>query len=164
MRSAEGTDSAATRVTSQCDTPVKHCRSCGSRFAQAVFAFALSATLLPLFCLAESSEEPRLIVEDVSCKGNTTTSCQFIIGHLHLALGDRLNEEEIQSARLRLSSLPNFISVDIHLEKGSEKGKVLVVVEVVEADRVENEFTMGTSKRLSSLSQIIEGRVADHDV
>jgi Omp85 superfamily domain len=136
----------------------------GVRFAKPLLALALSLTVLPFFCLAQSTEEPGLIVEDVGCKGNAVTSCQFILGHLHLAKGDRLNEDEIQSARLKLSSLPNFISVDIHLEKGSKKGKVLVVVEVVEADRVENELTMGTSKRLSSLSQIIEGRFADHDV
>ncbi len=39
-----------------------------------------------------------------------------------------------------------------------------MIVEVVEADRVENELLAGTSARLSSYSQTIEGRVADRDV
>jgi len=164
LQPAEGVDSGAATVPSQCDPSVKRRRAGGSRYAKSILALALSVTLLPFFCRAESTEEPRLIVEGVGCKGNTVTSCQFILGHLHLASGDRLNEDEIRSAKLRLASLPDFISVDIHLEKGSEKGRVLVVVEVVEADLDEHEFTMGTSKRLSSLSQIIEGRFADHDV
>ena len=142
---------------------------CAKRFSlqyciQALCGCALFLALVPLSGLAASSEESELIVEDMHCRGNAVTSCQFILGYLHLAPGDRLNEEEIQTAKLKLSSLRNFVSVDIHLEKGSEKGKVLVIVEVVEADSVENEFLTGTSSRLSSLSQTIEGRIADHDV
>lgn len=131
---------------------------------KALRGWALALALVPLCGLAGSKEDSALIVEDVHCRGNAVTSCQFILGYLHLAPGDRLNEDEIQTAKLKLSSLPNFVSVDIHLEKGSEKGRALVIVEVVEADSVENELVTGTSARLSSLSQTIEGRIADHDV
>jgi outer membrane protein assembly factor BamA len=129
-----------------------------------VSACLLALMFAPLFCAAGPKEGSGLIVEDIRCKGNVVSSCPFIRGYLHLAPGDRLNEGEIQNAKLRLASLPDFISADIHLAKGSQKGKVLVILEVLEADRVENEFTTGTSSRLSSYSQTIEGRIADHDV
>ena len=124
----------------------------------------LALALVPLSGLADSKEDSRLIVEDMRCRGNAVTSCPFILGYLHLVPGERLNEDEIQDAKLRLSSLPNFVSVDIYLEKGSEKGRAVVIVDVVEADSVQNEFIAGTSARLSSYSQTIEGRMADRDV
>ncbi len=124
----------------------------------------MALALVPLSSLADSRENSGLIVEDIHCRGNAVTSCQIILGYMHLAPGDRLDEDEIQDAKLRLSSLPNFVSIDIHLEKGSEKGRAIVIVEVVEADSVQNEFVAGTSARLSSYSQTIEGRMADRNV
>lgn len=109
-------------------------------------------------------ERPPLTVEDVRCKGNALTRCSFIRGFVHLSPGDALSEEEIQTARLRLSSLPDFASVRIYLDKGSEKGRVVVVVEVVEADRIDNQISSGTSSRLSSLYQTFEGRIAERDI
>jgi len=53
--------------------------------------------------------------------------------------------------------------VQIYLDKGSAKGRALVVIEVVEADRVENEFSAGTSSRLSSVYQTFEARVAERN-
>jgi outer membrane protein assembly factor BamA len=124
----------------------------------------LAAALVPLSVLADSGENSGLIVDDLHCRGNAVTTCPFILGYVHVSPGDRLNEDEIQDAKLRLSSLPEFVSVDIHLEKGSAKGRAIVVVDVVEADSVQNEFVAGTSARLSSVSQTIEGRMADRDV
>lgn len=134
------------------------------RGTRVLWGWVLALALVPLSGLAESGENSGLIVEDMHCRGNAVTSCQFILGYLHLAPGDRLNEDEVQDAKLRLSSLPNFVSVDIHLEKGAEKGRAIVIVDVVEADSVQNEFIAGTSARLSSFSQTIEGRMADRDV
>jgi outer membrane protein assembly factor BamA len=103
-------------------------------------------------------------VEDIRCKGNALTRCTFIRGFLYLSPGDVLSEQEIQSAKLRLSSLPDFVSVQIYLDKGSAKGRAIIIVEVVEADRIDNQISAGTSSRLSSLYQTIEGRVAERDV
>jgi outer membrane protein assembly factor BamA len=101
-----------------------------------------------------------LIVEDLLCRGNATTSCNFILSHLYLAPGDRLYEEEIQNAQLRLSSLPNFRSVHIYLEKGAERGQARVIVEVVEADPVAKELAAGALVLDSTLSQRFTGRLS----
>ena len=134
------------------------------RWTKVLWGWVLALACVSPSGLAYSTENSGLIVEDMHCKGNAVTSCQFILGYIHLAPGDQLNEDEIQDAKLRLSSLPNFVSVDIHLEKGSEKGRAIVIVDVVEADNVQNELIAGTSARLSSYSQTIEGRMADRDV
>jgi outer membrane protein assembly factor BamA len=123
-----------------------------------------AAVGLSVFCHAEPPEGQSLTVEDIRCKGNALTRCSFIRGFVHVSTGDVLSEEEIQTARLRLSSLPDFASVRIYLDKGSAKGRVVVVVEVVEADRIDNQISAGTSSRLSSLYQTVEARVAERDV
>jgi outer membrane protein assembly factor BamA len=115
-------------------------------------------------CRAQPPARASLVVEDIRCKGNALTRCTYIRGFLHLSPGDALSEEEIQNAKLRLSSLPDFVSVEIYLDKGSEKGRALVIIEVVEADRIDNQISAGTSSRLSSLYQTVEGRVAERDV
>lgn len=123
----------------------------------------LAMTCAPVLCHAQPPERAALIVEDIRCKGNASTKCSFIRGFLHISTGDPLNEDEIKNAKLRLSSLPDFLSVRIYLDKGSAKGRAAVVIEVVEADRVENEISAGTSSRLSSLYQTIEARVAERN-
>jgi outer membrane protein assembly factor BamA len=132
----------------------------------------IKATLILLLAIAglsapshaDSPERSSLIVEDIRCKGNALTSCAFIREFLYLSPGDAVSEKEIQVARLRLSSLSEFASVQIYLSKGSAKGQAVVVIEVVEADRIENQISTGTSSRLSSLYQTVEGRAAERDV
>jgi outer membrane protein assembly factor BamA len=115
-------------------------------------------------CHADSPERSSLQVEEIRCKGNALTRCAFIRESLHLSPGDALSEQEIQDATLRLSTLAEFVSVHIYLDKGSAKGQVAVVIEVVEADRIDNQFSAGTSSRLSSLYQTVEARVAERDL
>lgn len=121
--------------------------------------------LAPLACVAqvEKSDSP-LVVEDVQCRGNTLTACSFIVGHVYLGPGDRLDEEELQNARLRLAAQPNFESVDIRLEKGSARGRVVVVVAVEEANPLETEWLAGVSRRLESVRQVLGGRVNHHNL
>jgi outer membrane protein assembly factor BamA len=61
--------------------------------------------------------DPPLVIEDLQCRGNTTTSCSFILGQVYLLPGERIDEEEIRNAKLRLSSLSNFRAVDIYLDR-----------------------------------------------
>ena len=131
---------------------------------EASLILLVAMTGVSALCHAEPPERSSLIVEDIRCKGNALTRCGFIRGFLHLSPGDQLSEEEIQDAKLRLSSLPDFVSVQISLDKGSAKGRAIVVIEVVEADRIDNEISAGTSSRLSSLYETVEGRIAERDV
>ena len=121
--------------------------------------------LLPLSCPGQAATDAdTLIIEDLACRGNVATSCDFILGHVYLAPGDVVDEEELGNARLRLASLPSFHSVQIYLEKGSARGRVRVVIEVTEADPYAREWLTGTSLRFDSLSQLFPGRLTHQNL
>ncbi len=77
---------------------------------RAVLILLFAMTGMCALCRAQPSAQPSLIVEDIRCKGNALTRCAYIRGFLHLSAGDALSEDEIQNAKLRLSSLPGFVS------------------------------------------------------
>lgn len=125
----------------------------------------LLVLLLPLSCLGQAAADAQtLIIEDLSCRGNAATSCDFILGHVYLAPGDAVDEEELANARLRLASLPSFHSVEVYLEKGSARGRVRVVIEVTEADPYAREWLTGSSYRFDSLSHLFAGRLTHQNL
>ena len=122
--------------------------------------------LTPLAAFAQFAPppDPPLTVESVECRGNVITSCRFILGHLYLSEGDRVDEEEIQNAKLRLLYLRNFSSVSIYLEKGSQRGLARLVVEVVEARAVSKEFTLGFFSQNGAVGHLAEGRWTENNL
>jgi len=136
-----------------------------AKFVRAAFACLMVMAFGPAGRLARGAEpDTRLIVQDIQCRGNVSTSCKFIRGHLYLQAGRLLDEDEVKDAKLRLSALPNFRSVDIHLEKGSEKGHVVIVIEVAEADSFTMAFVLGTSFRRNTDVQTLAARFSDHNL
>ncbi|HYM36739.1 MAG TPA: BamA/TamA family outer membrane protein [Steroidobacteraceae bacterium] len=111
-----------------------------------------------------TTDTARLIVEDVQCRGNVTTSCDFIRDRLYVAIGKPVDDEEIGNAKLRLSSLPNFTAVNIYLEKGSAKGRVIVVIEVAEASPWTKELVVSTVYRDSVTQQRFAGRISNENL
>ena len=131
---------------------------------------AVIAALLPWFAplaTAQDVEAPvdaPLVVQDVTCTGNLATSCDFIRDHLYLEAGQQLDEEEIRNAELRLSSLRNFKSVAVRLEKGAQRGAVIVVIEVEEASPITTEWLLGGSSRSESQRAVVAGRIAHQNL
>jgi hypothetical protein len=120
--------------------------------------------LAPVLARAQTDDATPLIVEDIECRGNQSTSCAFILDHLRLAPGARLDEQEIASAKLRLATIPSLASVNIFLEKGSARGKARVIVQVTEGDAITKEWLIGTSARDSTLSQVFAGSVSNQNL
>ncbi len=124
---------------------------------------AALALLISGTSVAQIDERP-LRVEKIECRGNRSTSCEFIRSHLNLAAGMSLDEAEIRNAQLRLSSLRNFESVDIRLERGAQRNDVIVVLEVTEASPVATESAIGLSSRLEATQSVLAGRLAHQNV
>lgn len=132
----------------------------------------LSLLLLPLSVPAqqlEPSQPPTasrdvLVIDELICRGNAATSCDFILGHIYLSPGDSVDENELGNARLRLSSLPSFESINIYLERGTARGHVRIVVEVVEADPHVREWLAGTSLRPGNARQLLAGRLTHQNL
>ncbi len=105
-----------------------------------------------------------LRVQEIRCAGNDNTSCEFIREKLHLTAGDTLDEEEVRNAELRLAALRNFTSVHVRLEKGAERGAVIVVLQVEEADPIAKEFIAGLSDRLTWQYSQLGARIAHQNL
>jgi outer membrane protein assembly factor BamA len=127
-------------------------------------SFAGLLLCLAPFAASQTTGDIPLVVQDVSCTGNEHTSCEFIRDHLYLKSGQPLDEEEIRNAELRLSSLRNFRSVKIRLEKGLERGAVIVVIEVEEASPIATEWLLGASSRSESQRGVFAGRIAHQNL
>lgn len=127
----------------------------------------LITMLMPMLAGAEIEKvevpDP-LVIEDVQCEGNTATECTFIKGQVFLYPGDIVNEEEVNNAKIRLSTLPNFRSTDIYLKKGSQRGRVILVIEVEEGSPYLSEIRAGTSIRDSHVSERVGGRIAHQNL
>lgn len=124
--------------------------------------FAIVCVQPPAF--ARDSPSSPLTIESLRCEGNVSTSCRFILSYIYLKVGDHLDDEEIEDAKLRLSWLRNFKSVDIHLEKGSRRGSVVVVVKVTEAKSLVSAVSVGASSIGGSESAVYSTHLSDYDV
>lgn len=134
-----------------------------NKFIQTCAALVSFALLAP-FAHATQADENPLLVEDLQCRGNTSTSCDFILGYVYLGPGDRLDETEVRNAQLRLATLGMFDAVSIFLEKGSGRGKAIVVVEVAEGDPLVTEWLIGASHRLGAFRSVTAGRVTHQNL
>jgi outer membrane protein assembly factor BamA len=123
---------------------------------------ALLSFLAP-WAAAQTSAGP-LVVQDVVCAGNEHMSCEFIRDHLYLHAGEPLVEEEIRNAELRMSALRIFESVKIRLEKGAQRGAVIIVLEVEEADPITKEWLIAGSSREDSQRGVFAGRIAHQNL
>lgn len=130
----------------------------------ALAAVVLFGLLTPFAAIAQTPGESRLEVEDLQCRGNIATSCDFILDYLYLERGDPLDETEVRNAQLRLATLRMFKSVNIYLEKGSARGKAIVIVEVVETDTLVTEWLIGASYRLGAFRSVTAGRLTHQNL
>lgn len=118
--------------------------------ASLVLLIALALAATPVAAQATGEDAP-LLIEELECRGNASTSCAYILSYLYLSAGSEVDEEEIRNAKFRLSALPNFTSVRIFLEKGSARGKAQLVVEVVEANPLFSEALAGLANQRASV-------------
>lgn len=99
--------------------------------------------LIPWLLKAQDVPNPNeLVIDQIVCEGNATTSCDLIQKEIYLNAGDKVNEEELSNAKIRLQVKSLFKSVNIYMQKGSERGRVNVVVQVEEGNPIftETEF------------------------
>jgi len=119
----------------------------------------LAAIICTHFVLSSASaqEGPETwTIEKIECAGNEITSCSIIENDIYLRAGDKVNEEELENARLRLKTMGLFYDVQISLKKGEMRGQVIVLVQVQE--RSANYVNLGVDTTLRRYG--IEGNSA----
>jgi hypothetical protein len=75
-------------------------------------------------------------IEAIEVVGNEKTTRQVIMRRLSVSVGDLADESRIEESRLRLLNTGYFKSVEFSIKRGSQRGKVLLVVEVVERNTI----------------------------
>jgi outer membrane protein insertion porin family len=81
---------------------------------------------------AERAGAPPLVVEAIELVGHERTDAAVILGRVSVEIGAPLDDDALEASRLRLLGTGYFGSVDLRLERGSRRGRVLLVVEVTE--------------------------------
>jgi outer membrane protein insertion porin family len=75
---------------------------------------------------------PRVFVERIEIKGNTTTLDQVVRRQFRIVEGDPFNPREIRDAAARIRRLAMFSSTEVNARQGSAEDRVIVDVTVVE--------------------------------
>jgi outer membrane protein assembly factor BamA len=82
---------------------------------------------------SEAASPARLLrLESIDIQGNKRTPVNTIRDCIGLAPGDGVSVEILEQARLRLLATDYFRSVELYTRPGSERGNVVLVVDVVE--------------------------------
>lgn len=109
---------------------------------------AIFAAARPSVALAQAETDPRvsegadfgpvLIIEDIVVRGNGSTAPRVIVRALGVTVGDalRAGDPRLAQARFKVLALGFFRDVAFSLTKGSARGRVILVVEVVERGTV----------------------------
>lgn len=77
-------------------------------------------------------EEAPLEIEKILCEGNEKSTCGFIQSQTSLQENERVDEEKIKEAKLRLQLIGYFEEVEIRLNKGSAPGRAVMMITVKE--------------------------------
>lgn len=76
--------------------------------------------------------KPRYVIESIEVRGNDATRTDLVLSYLDFKKGDLLDQQLVELGRIRLMALGYFKDVRMSLERGSERGRVKLVVEVDE--------------------------------
>jgi hypothetical protein len=93
----------------------------------------LILTLLLVAAAALHAEEPaRFFVERIDVRGIRRVSRDVVVAESLLREGTSYSEQDLREGSLRVNRAPYLISADFSLEKGSERGKYVLVITVNE--------------------------------
>lgn len=136
-------------------------RPVGTRFGLALarLVVALAVLTAPLVARAQpddavvvgddSSFGPVVMIERIDVRGNRITAPRLISRALPVREGDvlRAGDPRLREARYKVLALGYFRSVELHLSRGSARGRVIVTVQVVERGTVIlDQLLFGTSR------------------
>ncbi|MFQ6114995.1 MAG: POTRA domain-containing protein, partial [bacterium] len=98
-----------------------------------IFLSYITLLILPSFAFSQTPDSTRqLTIEHIEVTGITKTSRNVVFRYLTIQEGDVINPARVEANYRRLSQTNFFKEVDIYTRPGSEKGKVVVVIEVKE--------------------------------
>jgi hypothetical protein len=90
------------------------------------------ALLLCAAVAAAADEPPRFFIESIDVRGSHRVSRDVIAAESRLRTGGTYSEAELREAAARVTRAPYLLSADFSLEKGTERGRYILVITVNE--------------------------------
>ena len=88
--------------------------------------------LLLLLTTPVAGQETQFFIERIEVRNQRRVSPHVVIAESRLREGQSVTEEDLRDASARLTRLPFLLSADFALERGSERGKHVLVISVNE--------------------------------
>jgi hypothetical protein len=107
-----------------------------------------AAAAVPAPEFVDSAFGPRYVIEEIVVRGNRKTKTALILAELGLARGDTVvaSDPRVEAARFRLLALGHFVDARLSVERGTQRGSAVLLVEVEERGTlVINELYPSTS-------------------
>ena len=98
-----------------------------------------SSTAENFSMLGEPEQEPEsraLIIEAIELIGNEKTVRGVILRRMDVDVGELVDDDALETSRLRLLGTGYFKSVELSLRRGSRRGRAILVVEVEERNTI----------------------------
>jgi hypothetical protein len=95
-------------------------------------SLAVVVAALMLAPAVQAQDAPRFFIERIEVRNTKRVSPEVIVAESRLREGAEYSESELRDAAARLSRLPFLLAAEFALEKGSERGRHVLIVNVTE--------------------------------
>lgn len=129
-----------------------------------LFLMVFSTIASAVWASPEVLTPDQLVVEAITCSGNESTNCELLKKELRLIPGEKLNEKEIENARIRLNLMGLFKEINITLKKGGTRGQVIVDIGVVEGAPYYSELTAGAIYDTYGSAKVFSGTIGNRNL
>ncbi|HEV7766743.1 MAG TPA: hypothetical protein VGQ76_17210 [Thermoanaerobaculia bacterium] len=96
------------------------------------FLIALVVCLIAIPLAAQDLAPTRFFIERIEIREADRVSPEVVVAESRLSAGEEYSEADLRDASARLSRLPFLLSAEFSLEKGSERGRHVLVITINE--------------------------------
>src|SRR4051812_48182795 len=97
-----------------------------------LFLTTCAAAVIAMSAMAQTPP-PRFFIERIEVRGVRRVSPDLVIAETLLRNGTEYGEEELRAAAARLKRLPFVLWADFALEKGTDRGRYVLIINVNES-------------------------------
>lgn len=101
-----------------------------TRTTIAVVVVIIALAALPV--VAQEAVSPRFFIEKIEVRNTSRVSPDVVVAESRLREGADYSEAELRDAAARLTRLPFLLNAEFALERGSERGRHVLVIDVAE--------------------------------
>jgi len=104
----------------------------------------------PIDVAKKDDTAPSFHIEGIVVEGNRHVSSEIVVAESLLKAGTSYTEDDLREAIYRIKRLPFLLGIDFELRKGSERGRYVLVIAVLETTRFFYAADLRTTSALDS--------------